>query len=136
MESKKNSQLPLIVGLVVALMLGGGLYYYNASKQMPAPSYEDAEAGMTDSGSPIPTDASEIYTIADVAMHNSGSSCWSIVDNNVYDLTTWIPEHPGGERAIEGMCGKDGTAVFHGQHDNAKRQADVLATFKIGTLAE
>jgi cytochrome b involved in lipid metabolism len=71
-----------------------------------------------------------------VATHKDAASCWTAIDGNVYDLTTWIPQHPGGEAAIESICGIDGTSAFHGQHDDAKRQADILATFKIGTLAQ
>ena len=76
------------------------------------------------------------YTSAEVATHSGASSCWSIIDDNVYDLTNWIPQHPGGQQAILALCGKNGTAAFHGQHDDAKKQADILATMKIGVLAQ
>ena len=76
------------------------------------------------------------YTLAQVAVHKDASSCWSAVNGNVYDLSSWIAKHPGGEKAILSICGKDGSAAFNGQHEGQEKQADVLATFKIGALSE
>jgi len=83
-----------------------------------------------------PTEASGMYTTAQIKMHNSASSCWSAISGSVYDLTAWIAKHPGGERAILKLCGTDGTALFMDQHGGMEKQATVLATFKIGTLAQ
>jgi cytochrome b involved in lipid metabolism len=117
-----------IIIAVVALMLIGGaaVYIYKAREAaeyaaMPAPAVTQLTAPAT---------------MADVAMHAGAESCWSAIDGNVYDLTGWVAEHPGGERAILSLCGKDGTAAFHGQHRDNKVQADVLAEFKIGTVAQ
>jgi cytochrome b involved in lipid metabolism len=52
----------------------------------------------------------------------------------VYDLTQWIPQHPGGPGVIEGMCGIDGTAAFEGQHQGSNSAASALAQFKLGPL--
>src|SRR6185503_18872617 len=64
------------------------------------------------------------YTLATVATHNSQSSCWTTISGKVYDLTTWIGQHPGGEQAIISICGKDGTSAFLGQHGGQQKQAD------------
>lgn len=74
--------------------------------------------------------------MAQVAMHASAASCWSVIRGNVYDLTSWITKHPGGQAAILQLCGKDGTAAFVGQHGGSPQQESVLATFKIGVLAQ
>jgi cytochrome b involved in lipid metabolism len=37
------------------------------------------------------------YTINEIAIHNAKESCWIIVKNKVYDVTTFLDEHPGGE---------------------------------------
>jgi cytochrome b involved in lipid metabolism len=73
--------------------------------------------------------------MAVVATHNTATSCWTVIDNNVYDLTNWISKHPGGPAAIQQLCGRDGTTIFHGQHGNAQLQADILATYKVGPLS-
>lgn len=82
-------------------------------------------------GAPAPAPAAGI-TSAEVASHNSRQSCWSIINGNVYDLTSWIPEHPGGEQAILKLCGTDGSVKFNGKHGGAPKQAAVLFGFKIG----
>ena len=70
----------------------------------------------------------------EVAKHNSVESCYTVIDNKVYDLTKWIPQHPGGEAAILSICGKDGTEIFRGQHDHNQKQEDILQQFLIGDL--
>ncbi len=79
--------------------------------------------------------AAASFTAAQVATHASVSSCYSIVNGAVYDLTAWIGQHPGGQSAIKRMCGMDASAAFNGQHGGAARPASELAGFKIGTLA-
>jgi cytochrome b involved in lipid metabolism len=74
--------------------------------------------------------------MAEVAQHKSQSDCWSVVDGSVYNLTSWIAEHPGGSGAILSMCGVDGTNAFQDQHSGERRPANELAGFKIGVLAK
>jgi uncharacterized membrane protein len=75
------------------------------------------------------------YTLVDLKKHASAKSCWSAINGNVYDLTKWINRHPGGARVIKGLCGRDGTAGFNGQHGGQSRPASELAAFKIGKFA-
>ncbi len=74
------------------------------------------------------------YTRAQVAMHTDTASCWVAINGGVYDLTTWIAQHPGGEAAILSLCGTDGSAAFSAQHGGQSRPEAQLATFHIGTL--
>jgi hypothetical protein len=74
------------------------------------------------------------YTLAQVKLHNTGADCWSIVRTNVYDLTTWIVAHPGGQAVITGMCGLDATTAYLGQHQNSQTALATLEQFKIGLL--
>ena len=39
-----------------------------------------------------------LYTVEDVLEHNSASDCWIIINKKVYNVTSWIPRHPGGEQ--------------------------------------
>lgn len=52
------------------------------------------------------------YTLADVTTHNTPADCWVIVNNNVYNLTSFINSHSGGSSVIKAQCGKNGTASF------------------------
>jgi len=70
-----------------------------------------------------------------VAKHADASSCWSAINGNVYDLTKWVNQHPGGPRVILGLCGKDGTSGFVGQHGGQSRPETVLKGFLLGPLS-
>jgi cytochrome b involved in lipid metabolism len=82
-----------------------------------------------------PDPVAKTYTSAQIATHNSGASCWGLVNKNVYDLTSYVSSHPGGAAAITALCGKDATAAFTGQHGGESSPTNVLASFKLGTLS-
>lgn len=74
------------------------------------------------------------YTMAQVTAHNTQSSCWTAINGSVYNVTSWISQHPGGAQAIISLCGTDGSAAFNDQHGGQRRPASELASFKIGAL--
>ncbi len=73
-------------------------------------------------------------TIKEVAQHSTAADCWSVVNGNVYDLTQWINEHPGGSGPVESMCGIDASTPFNNQHNGQGEPETALANFQIGTL--
>ena len=54
---------------------------------------------------------------SDVSKHASDSDCWVIVGDEVYDVTKFLPDHPGGKKAIMLFAGKDATEEFDMLHD-------------------
>lgn len=74
-------------------------------------------------------------TATEVGTHSTPDDCWTIIDGNVYDMTPFIARHPGGSAAIAGLCGRDGTAGFRGQHGSASAPNAQLEPLKIGVLA-
>jgi hypothetical protein len=98
----------------------------------PAPAPTPA---ATVSPTPEVTTASA-YTMAKVKENNSATSCWSVINGKVYDLTKWINSHPGGSSAIKGLCGIDGTASFTAQHRGQGSPASTLAMYLLGPLAK
>ena len=74
------------------------------------------------------------FSMQDVALHNSESSCWSVVNGVVYDLTSYISKHPGGSRAVIRICGVDGTGAFEGQHGGQSKPERILENYKIGNI--
>ena len=110
-----NKTISIIIGIV--LVLGMGLSVYFLGK----PTISNQVL-------------SENVNLAQVMVHNSSTSCWSAIDGGVYDLTSWIPNHPGGEEAILYLCGKDGSEAYQGKHGGNMKVARILGGFKIGTL--
>ena len=104
-----------------------------------APAPTPAAPAATPTPSPTPT--AEVttqagYTMEKVRENNSASSCWSIINGNVYDLTKWISSHPGGRSAITGICGRDGTSTFNGKHRGDGGPASILSGYLLGPLAK
>jgi len=81
-----------------------------------------------------PAKTSDGITMDLVAKHSTRSSCWSVINGNVYDLTSWIPNHPGGEKRILAICGIDGSDAYNGAHGTRSKPAKILFGFKIGAL--
>ncbi|KAF9157036.1 hypothetical protein BG015_007562 [Linnemannia schmuckeri] len=53
---------------------------------------------------------------AEVAKHNTAEDCWVIVNGQVLDVTTFLPDHPGGKKAILLFAGRDATEEFNMLH--------------------
>lgn len=55
-------------------------------------------------------------TFEEVSKHNNARDCWVILYGKVYDLTEFLPEHPGGSGVIVKQAGKDATKLFDTIH--------------------
>ena len=77
------------------------------------------------------------FTRAEVAKHNNIDDLWIIVGDGVYNVTSFVFEHPGGESAFLDHAGKDGTKAFRVvyNHEYPENTA-MLATMRVGTLRE
>ena len=83
-----------------------------------------------------PSVAPASYTMAQVSANKSAVKCWSVISGNVYDLTTWINAHPGGEGSIISLCGTDGTQDFLAMHRGQSKPESRLKAFLLGPLAK
>ncbi len=79
-----------------------------------------------------------ILTLDEVAKHNSPNDCWLIINNNVYEVTNYINNHPGGAKRIISFCGQDATTAFATKGNKNKPHSSsanqILESFKIGFL--
>ncbi|KAF9654240.1 hypothetical protein BDM02DRAFT_3182063 [Thelephora ganbajun] len=57
-----------------------------------------------------------VWSLSDVAQHNSPSDCWVIIDGKVYDVTDFLPKHPGGKQVILKYAGRDATTAYEPIH--------------------
>jgi len=132
-----NKKISLALGIIVIVVAGGTAIIQNMpSKQNSQIASVTTNQVTTNATTTTSTVAPDTYTLADIATHNNSSSCWTAINGSVYDVTTWINQHPGGQQAILSLCGTDGSAAFNGQHGGQSRPASELATFKIGTLVQ
>jgi cytochrome b involved in lipid metabolism len=110
------------------------------SKEVPVslpatkPTLTEATPAVVADPAPEPVKVSGI-TMAEVRTHADASSCWSAINGSVYDLTAYIPMHPGGKGEILAICGKDGSNAFEGQHGGDSKPERILASYKIDVLA-
>ena len=74
-------------------------------------------------------------TLDDVAKHASLDDGWIVLYNKVYDITKWIPEHPGGSIILQGL-GKDSTSLWESIHQSNKEYIlhTILPKYQIGVV--
>ena len=75
------------------------------------------------------------FTLGEVKKHNKKNDAWTIIENKVYDITTWIPTHPGGDVILKAV-GKDGTRFFKSANHPSFVKLNVLPKYYIGNLSK
>jgi cytochrome b involved in lipid metabolism len=76
------------------------------------------------------------FSIAEVQKHNLPTDCWIVVHNNIYDISNFVPFHPGG-LLILSCAGADATVMFHQYHTPSvinSRLMQQLKKFHIGRV--
>ncbi|KAF2263300.1 mitochondrial cytochrome-like protein b2 [Lojkania enalia] len=53
---------------------------------------------------------------AEVAKHNNKKSCWIVLQDRVYDITSFLSKHPGGAAILLKQSGSDATTEFKKYH--------------------
>jgi cytochrome b involved in lipid metabolism len=91
-------------------------------------------SGSSSSAALPGTGTTVALTSAEVQKHNTGTDCWSVIKGEVYDLTAYVKDHPGGAALIKAICGLDGSAAFAGEHAGAAKPKNILAAFALGPL--
>ncbi|KAK7245454.1 hypothetical protein RIF29_40300 [Crotalaria pallida] len=114
--------LALLLGLLLALLL------------LIPRQHKSGHKGKSHSSLNNSDKASKSFSKTEVSLHNKREDCWIIIKNKVYDVTSYVEEHPGGD-AILAHAGDDSTEGFFGpQH--ATRVFDMIEDFYIGDLEQ
>lgn len=108
----------------------------NPTTSTPATPTDSPDASAPEATTGDPTEGARPITLAEVAQHDDSAECWVAIEGTVYDVTAWIPQHPGGPDRILAVCGTDASAEFATQHSGAALPAEQLSRFAIGALAE
>ncbi|KAL5172213.1 Cytochrome B5-like protein [Glycine soja] len=125
--------IALLLGLFLAVLLfnprhrKSGSVHFDFSASFSGHKGK-AQASLNDNK------ASKSYSKTEISLHNKRTDCWIIIKNKVYDVTSYVEEHPGGD-AILAHAGDDSTEGFFGpQH--ATRVFDMIEDFCIGDLEQ
>jgi len=87
---------------------GGSLQSSSAPSSGGAAPVASAAGGRPTPGSVISPE--------EVARHNKADDCWVTLNGKVYDVTSFLPDHPGGKKAILVYAGKDASEEFNMLH--------------------
>jgi len=74
------------------------------------------------------------FTLKEVQAHNTKDSAWIIVRNDVYDITKYITQHPGGEKVLLMAAGQDVTYLMETSHPFTRAPWKLLESYKIGEI--
>ncbi|KAJ7070901.1 FMN-dependent dehydrogenase-domain-containing protein [Mycena amicta] len=77
-----------------------------------------------------------MYTLEQVASHNTPDNCWVIISNNVYDVTDFLKEHPGGASIILKYAGKDATLAYAPIHPPDALDKNLPLSKHLGPLTD
>ncbi|KAI1335034.1 cytochrome B5 [Xylariaceae sp. FL0016] len=73
------------------------------------------------------------FAAKEVATHHSTEDAWMVIHGQVYDVTKYLNDHPGGADILIETAGTDASEAF----DNASHSEDafeIMAEYKVGKL--
>eukprot|EP00808_Paulinella_micropora_P027605 g28368.t1 len=80
----------------------------------------------------------KLITLEEVAKHKTEKDCWVVVEDKVYNVTEFLPSHPGGAKILLKQGGRDATKLFHMYHKPSvlgRYQHLVVGTTRTGSVA-
>eukprot|EP00440_Ansanella_granifera_P026452 gb/GFBE01028734.1/.p1 GENE.gb/GFBE01028734.1/~~gb/GFBE01028734.1/.p1 ORF type:complete len:139 (+),score=34.25 gb/GFBE01028734.1/:1-417(+) len=68
-----------------------------------------------------------VVTKTELAAHSKSGDTWIAIHGLVYDVTKFVPEHPGGGQLIEDVAGQDASDEFEDAlHSVASREEEMI----------
>lgn len=137
---------------IILLVLAGIIFLSNGEDQSINTITPTAVPTLNNSVTPEPSVTAEVtpeetgdvsgdvgIQLSEVAEHATEDDCWIAIEGNVYDVTDFIFQHPGGDEILDG-CGTDATELFNNRPDNRGSHSNtarvLLPQYLIGELAE
>ncbi|KAJ5136652.1 cytochrome b5 [Penicillium atrosanguineum] len=73
------------------------------------------------------------FTLEEVTTHNTKKDLYMVIHDKVYDCSSFVDEHPGGEEVLLDVGGQDGTEAFEdvGHSDEAR---EILEGLLVGNV--
>ncbi|KAH9888256.1 FMN-dependent dehydrogenase-domain-containing protein [Xylariomycetidae sp. FL2044] len=76
----------------------------------------------------------KIFSAEEVVKHTTPESCWVVLYGNVYDVTEFLPSHPGGSKIILQLAGRDATEEYDPIHPPGTLEENLKPEAKLGRL--
>ncbi|CAN8314337.1 unnamed protein product [Cochlearia groenlandica] len=73
-----------------------------------------------------------LISFHDMAKHKCKNDCWILIHGKVYDVSTFIDEHPGGDNVLLAVTGKDASIDF----DDVRHSEEAKETMKKYCIGE
>lgn len=111
----------IFIGLVLLTVLLTACTQVQELEQ-PSTEQSEQEAVVEEQQEKSLPDEETGVTETELSSHDSESNCWIGYEGKVYDVTDWLPKHPGSALAISPYCGTsdDFESSFIGQHGKSK----------------
>lgn len=134
---KKLTTISLFIfGVVVAAILTAGLVFYqNNTLNNTSSNLTGNNSGKTSSGGKAAE--TTILNLAEISKHNSIGDCWLIINDKVYNVTSYLSVHPGGAGAMTPYCGKEASQAFATKDKNTPHSdyaESLLVNYYLGNL--
>ncbi len=127
-------KLATLIVLVGFLLLSGGIIV--SGKLLASQNGTAVVAGV--SSSVEKTDTTNNLTSSEVSKHNTSSNCWMIISQSVYDFTSFLQAHPGGEAVMQPFCGKDATVAYQTMggmgRSHSTKANEMMKSYLLGKL--
>ncbi|MEK6895340.1 MAG: cytochrome b5-like heme/steroid binding domain-containing protein [Nanoarchaeota archaeon] len=108
----------LILILLLAFVIIGVTFFLGLNKSSGNATLNFGSAILTQGN----TSSSSGITFNELAKHSSENDCWVGFQGKAYDITSWLPRHPGSAGAISPYCGtaKEFEDAFTKKHGTSK----------------
>ncbi|KAE8364830.1 FMN-dependent dehydrogenase-domain-containing protein [Aspergillus caelatus] len=77
-----------------------------------------------------------LLSVRQISEHNAVQNCWIVVDKQVWDVTEFLEEHPGGSSIILKYAGRDATKAYSEVHAPSVLAANLPQDKHMGVLDE
>lgn len=77
---------------------------------------------------------SQKYSPSEISVHSTKKDCWLVIHGKVYDVSTFMEDHPGGEEALlHASAIGDATDSFE-EVGHSSSATNMMEDFLIGTV--
>ncbi len=127
------------IGLIALFIFGGVVYgALSSTEQNESKSVQQTSDSIKEKSKDVD------LTLAELITHDSEEDCWMVIEDKVYDVTSYITTHPGGDEILRG-CGRDATPYYQLRQDDEGNDIgsglphsqfadDILKDFELGSF--